>query len=192
MSRKEYSRDELQRFFDAVDECLAEPAKIVIVGGSAVILAYGITTTTEDIDTFSNSTKALEAAVELAREKTGMNPPLARSGVAQAPEGYEERLVRQSTSGHFLQLYALEKHDLAISKALRADERDRQHLAALHERDPLDFDTLVARFRDEMLPIYVGDLKPIIDYFLWVVEELFGELKLVQAKRLLGKQKVSP
>ena len=73
----------------------------------------------------------------------------------------------------------------SISKALRADERDLQHLAALHERDPLDFDTLVSRFRDEMLPIYVGDVVRIIDYFLWVVEELFGEAKLVKARRLL-------
>ena len=185
--RKDYSREELVHFFDTLDECLDEPARIVLVGGSAVILAYGVTTTTVDIDTYSTSTAALESAIRRTCERTGMAPPVTRAGVAQAPERYEERLVRHPTKGHLLELCVLEKHDLAISKALRADERDRQHLMALHENDPLDFDTLVARFQDEMLPVYVGDQAPIIDYFLWVIEELFGELKHVRAKRLLGK-----
>ena len=187
MTRKEYSREELAQFFEAVDECLKEPARMVLVGGSAVILAYGVATVTEDIDTFSGSTAPLEAAIQLACERTGMEPPVTRSGVAQAPDGYEERLVRQPTGGEFLELYVLEKHDLAISKALRGDERDRQHLVALHQQSPLEFETLVSRFRDDLLPVYVGDSAPITDYFLWVVEELFGELKLVTAKRLLGK-----
>ena len=62
MSQRRYSRAELQRFFETLDECLEEPARVVLVGSSAVILAYGVTTTTVDIDTFNNSTAALEAA----------------------------------------------------------------------------------------------------------------------------------
>ena len=188
MARPGFSRDELQHFFDTLDECLEEPATIVLVGGSAVILAYGVTTTTIDIDTFTNSTKALDEALKRAREKTGLAPPLSRAGPAQAPEGYEERLVRQPTRGRFLKLYVLERHDLAISKALRADERDRQHLVAMHKNEPFDFDVFVSRFKDEMLPVYVGNQAPIVDYFLWVIEELFGEGKLAKAERLL-KQK---
>jgi len=189
MAQTGFSRSELQHFFDTLDECLEEPARIVLVGGSAVILAYGVTTTTIDIDTFTKSTKALDKALSKAREKTGLAPPLSRSGPAQAPEGYEERLVRQPTRGKFLELYVLERHDLAISKALRADERDRQHLLAMHESEPFDFETLVSRFRDEMLPIYVGNKAPIIDYFLWVIEELFGEAKLTKAERSLKRSK---
>lgn len=186
MTRREYSRQELAEFFEAVDECLEQPARLILVGGSAVILAYGVTTTTEDIDTFNTSTAALDAAIQRACERTGMAPPVARSGVAQVPEGYEDRLLRQATGGRNLHLYVLERHDLAISKALRADERDRQHIWALHANDPLDFDTLVSRFRDDMLPIYVGDSGAITDYFLWVIEEIFGELKLERAKLLLA------
>lgn len=182
-----YSRDELQQFFDTVDECLEEPERVVLVGGSAVILAYGVTTTTIDIDTFNGSTAALEEALQRARDKTGLALPVARSGVAQAPEGYEERMVRQPTRGNHLELFVLERHDLAISKALRADERDRQHLLAMHEAEPFDYDTLVSRFENEMLPIYVGDKAPIIDYFLWVIEELFGEAKVAKAERSLKR-----
>ena len=128
MTQPRFSRDELQYFFDTLDDCLEEPTKIVLVGGSAVILAYGVTTTTVDIDTFTNSTAALDKALELARERTGLSLPFSRSSPTQAPEGYEERLIRWRTLGQHLELYVLERHDLAISKALRADERDRQHL----------------------------------------------------------------
>jgi len=85
----------------------------------------------------------------------------------------------------FLELYVLEQHDLAISKAFRGDDRDRQHLQAMHAKGPLDFDTLVTRFRDEVMPIYVGDIRAPLDHFLWIIEELFGEIRLVKAERLL-------
>ena len=185
MKQRKYSRNELLRFLAAVDECLEEPAKMVLVGGSAIIIAHGVTTTTVDIDTISNTTAVLERAIGLAHAQTGLRLPVSRAGTAQAPEGYEERLVRQPTGGRRLHLYTLEKHDLALSKALRGDERDRQHLVALHRADALDFELLVTRFRDEMLPFYVGSKAPVTDYFLWVIEELFGELSLARATKML-------
>jgi hypothetical protein len=51
---------------------------------------------TEDIDTFNDFSAALETALEPACERTGMDPLLARSGIAQAPEGYETRGSAQS------------------------------------------------------------------------------------------------
>lgn len=44
----------LSVFFDALDACLEEPVTVVLVGASLVILAYGATTTTVDIDTLRN------------------------------------------------------------------------------------------------------------------------------------------
>mgnify|MGYP001817017772 CR=1 FL=1 len=172
---------------DAVDSCLKSPAKIVLIGGSAVILAHGVTTTTVDIDTLNGVTAALEHAFEEAYQLTGLRPPVSHSGVAFVPERYEERLVRQATGG-LLELWVLEKHDLAISKVVRGDERDRQHLRAIHEHDPFEFEILVARFKDEMLPIYVGDESRPIARFLWIIEELFGELRRARVERALKRQ----
>ena len=58
----------------------------------------------------------------------------------------------------------------------------------MHKSEPFDFHTLLNRFKDEMLPVYVGNPAPIIDYFLWVIEELFNELKLANAERVLMKR----
>ncbi len=182
---RRYERGELLGFFEAVDQALEEPATIILIGGSAVILAYGVTTTTVDVDTLNKTTDALKLACLRAYEQTGLAPPLSQAGVAQVPECYEDRLVRHPTGGSFLALYVLERHDLAISKAFRGDDRDRQHLMAMHAAKPLDFDILVSRFRDEVMPIYVGDLRAPLAHFLWIIEELFGEMRLVKAERML-------
>jgi hypothetical protein len=106
--------------------------------------------------------------------------------VFEAPDGYQDRLLRHETAGQFLEVWVLEKHDLTISKLLRNDEHDRQHIRALHAADPLDFETLICRFRDEMLPIVVGDVNRVRAYFLWGIEELFGELSTKRAKDMLA------
>jgi hypothetical protein len=43
---------ELERFVEAIDAALPEPASILVIGGAAAALAYGATRPTDDIDTF--------------------------------------------------------------------------------------------------------------------------------------------
>lgn len=186
MGQQRYAPDELNEFLDALGECLEEPATVVLVGSSAIILGHGVTTTTIDIDTLHPCPPALQIAIQQARRVTGLAVPVGPPGVVQMPEGFEDRLVRLKTRGQ-LELFILEKHDLAISKMLRAVEHDRQHVQALHRRDPLDLETLVERFERDMLPCYVGDPATVIDYFLWMIEELFGEMASVRTARRLKR-----
>lgn len=88
-----------------------------------------------------------------------------------------------SQSSH-LEVWVLEKHDLALSKVMRGDEHDEQQILEIHQRIGLEFDTLVTRYRDEMRHV-IGDPIRLRFQFLMLIERLFGELKRVAAERLL-------
>jgi hypothetical protein len=59
-------------------------------------------------------------------------------------------------------------------KVLRSYDHDLDVIAEIHERDPLDLKTLVARFRDEMGHV-VGDPEAHRLSLVLAVERLLGE-----------------
>ena len=67
-------------------------------------------------------------------------------------------------------LHVLDRHDLAASKLVRGNEHDRQQLAQLHARAPLDHDVLVERSR-ELFGDLVGD--PTESW--WALRHFVGE-----------------
>lgn len=182
---RSFRATDLRRFLGAVDRHLSSRARIEIIGGCAAALAHGATSATTDVDTFTPTTAALQAAVARAVEETGLEITLAQSTVAEVPLGYEERLLRQLPELAQLEIWALEKHDLVLSKALRCYEHDLQQLREIRDAQGLSFDTLVSRFIDEMDHV-VGDPARIRSSFLLAIEELFGELKRIAAERRLG------
>jgi hypothetical protein len=62
-----YTPDELRRFLEAVDGALHAPAEVVVIGGAAAALEYGVATGTRDIDTWTRVQNELMVAVERAR-----------------------------------------------------------------------------------------------------------------------------
>lgn len=83
-----------------------------------------------------------------------------------------------------LAIWVLEKHDLALSKIVRGDEHDMQHIEALHEAAPLDRDVLIERFLSEMSAA-IGDPRMLALGFLVCIERLFGEMDRAHAERRL-------
>jgi hypothetical protein len=65
-----FSKDELLKFLQAVDDSLSEPVELTIIGGAAAALHYGATQVTNDIDTWERLTSAFLKAVREATEKT--------------------------------------------------------------------------------------------------------------------------
>jgi hypothetical protein len=59
--------------------------------------------------------------------------------------------------GKKLRLFAVEAHDLALSKLARNSPVDREDVAYLARTVPLDPDTLRLRYRQELRPVIVGD-----------------------------------
>ena len=71
-------------------------------------------------------------------------------------------------------------------KAIRGYEHDLQAIAEIHAHSPLDLDTLIRRFQDEMTPI--GDPARIRGNILAVLERLFPDAVEDVARRLRKAQ----
>ena len=175
---------ELERFLTAVDAQLAEPAEIILIGGGAAAVGFGVDVGTQDLDTFNSTTAALDAAAAAAQQATGLMIPVGKAGVADAPYNYEERLQRVMSQLGRLVVRVLDKHDLALSKAVRGYEHDMQQIEALHQADALDDDVLVERFLGEMAQA-IGNPRMIALAFLECIERLFGELVRDRAEKQL-------
>lgn len=180
---RRFGPTELERFLEAVDRNLTVPAELIVLGGGALALGFGVEVGTQDIDTF-NSTTDVEAAAEHARQETGLHVPLGRAGVADPPYAFEDRLQRAMPHLEKLTIRILEKHDLALSKIVRGDEHDMQHIEALHDADPLDRDVLIERFIKEMSAA-IGNPRMIALGFLVCIDRLFGEKDRAYAEKML-------
>lgn len=172
---KRFTPTEMIQFLEAVDRLVETPVALVIIGGSALALGYGVSAATTDIDTFGADVEDVQRAAALAREQTGLAVAVGPSVVAQLPDGYRERLNRVIPHLTKLHLWVLDRYDLAASKLLRGVDKDRQQLRQLHELVPFDRDTLVQRFQD-LLGDYVGDPTEPRWSLYFFVEELWGEL----------------
>lgn len=183
---KSFLREQLERFLGAVDTALPEPVAVIVIGGTAAALHYGVGRATHDIDTWTTVQAALSKAAEKARAATGFDIPLQKSAVADAPLEFESRLERVLPNLARLKILVPEKHDLVLMKAVRCYEHDLEAMAEIHAHSPLDLDVLVRRFKDEMTPI--GDPARIRGNFLAVVERLFPDSVETVARELRRKR----
>jgi hypothetical protein len=183
-STRAFGAEEIRVFLRAVDRHLTRRTRIEIIGGGAAALAHGATSTTADIDTFTPTTADLEEAVARATRDTGLKLPLLQAGVADVPINYEDRLERQLPELERLEVWVLEKHDLALSKALRWHEPDAQQMREIRDGVGLSCELLIERFRNEMSHV-MGDPARVRMNFLAMIEDLFGELKRVAAEKAI-------
>lgn len=179
---KAFLRADLERFLGAIDAALTEPVGIVVIGGTAAALHYGVQRATRDIDTWTTVESSLAAAAARAREITGLDIPLQKSGVADAPVDFESRLERVLPRLPHLEVLVPERHDLVLMKAVRCYEHDLEVIAEIHANAPLALDVLTRRFIEEMSP--VGEPRRIRANFLVVVERLCPSEVDAVARRL--------
>ena len=170
---EQFSKDDLSRFVTALDSHLAKPRSIVLIGGAAASLGYGISRTTTDIDTLE-STADLTEAIRLARADTGLDVPFQEVGIWDAPYDYEDRLRPIEMGLQKLQLLVPEKHDLALMKVVRGQKNDQDAIEQIANRVGLDRATLVFRFKNDMTHA-IGNHRFLVQNFLAVIEMLFGE-----------------
>jgi hypothetical protein len=178
-----YGVEEIAELLRAVDRHLTAQARVVIIGGAAAAF-QGAQSTTTDVDTHHALDAELEQAIQLARDETGLDIPVAYSTVADVPYNAEDRLERRLPGLLHLEVWVLEKHDLTLSKVIRCYEHDLQQVEEMHGHSGLTFDILVDRFRNEMDHV-VGDPVRIRLNFLELIERLFGEMKRIDADRLI-------
>jgi hypothetical protein len=182
-----YTPRELRRFLAAMDRALDHPEDVVVIGGAAAALEYGVASGTRDIDTWTRVDESLAIAAERASRATGLGVPFSRSGVADGPHDFESRLERTLPRLRRLKVMVPERHDLVLMKVLRGDEHDLQAIEAIHHRSPLQLSTLVTRYREEMSATII-DPGRLRGQFLTMVERLFPE-RLDEVSRRLGARK---
>lgn len=181
--RPRFAAPELRRFFTAVDANLSSPAMIAVLGGGAIAL-YGVSSGTTDIDTWNTLTQPLEDAIARARVVTGLNIPVKPVGVAGVPQDFEDRWRREPGPWTHLMVLKPEPHDLALSKADRGVEHDFAGIEALHGVEPLDLETLVTRYINEMGEL-VGDRAQRDVKFILMIERLYGEIEAERVENRL-------
>jgi hypothetical protein len=150
-------------FLEDVDRELPQETALHCLGGFVAMLYYELPRPTNDLDYVDI---VPDDAMELLQRIGGRGSALANKhrvhfqqvAVASVPESYADRLTEISPPTlRRLRLFALEAHDLALSKLARNSPIDRNDVAQLAKAVPLSAETLRARYRAELRPVIIGD-----------------------------------
>lgn len=180
-----HDRGTLKRYLMSVDRHLAEPLRVVVIGGAAAALAYHARAVTSDIDTKDTVPTALEEAAAKARAETGLEIQVQPVAIYDGPYEFEDRLVELDLGFAKLKVEVPEKHDLALMKIVRGYEHDLEAIEQMHRYEPLALETLVERFRSEMKHVTKrgGELRLNL---LALVARLFGDIAATRTEQKLS------
>lgn len=150
-----------QSFLAELDAQLEGPADFRCIGGFIVSQHYGLGRETADLDLLSIIPKQ---AVDRVSAVAGRGSQLQKKHrvcidyvqVANYPDSYESRLIRVFPLWTNVRLWALEPHDLALTKLERSSERDIRDVMYLAKAEYINQGTLLARFEAEMEPYITG------------------------------------
>ncbi len=127
--------------FRALDQRLERPLALVLGGGTAMMLAYGIAVRTADVDAYpvrgrleDVAREVREVARELDLAPDWLNPHF-ETFAHVLPADYGERL-RQVFAGKRLVVSALGVEDLLVMKCFAGREKDVGHARALLRLGP--------------------------------------------------------
>jgi hypothetical protein len=149
-------------FLVDVDGRLPHPIEIHCLGAFVAAFYYDLPPSTNHLD-FSDVVP--RGALATWQELAGANSPIARKhrvhfqhvGFASLPASYRTRLSELFPEGfRHLRLFALDPHDLALSKLTSNSPADRADIALLATAVPLDAAVLRERYRQELRPT-IGD-----------------------------------
>jgi len=174
MPRVEELPEPWRSFFADVDALLHEEVQLHCCGGFVATRLYGVARSTNDIDFLGVVPNVMaKGLVEIA----GKGSPLHRKHkiyldavtITIPPENYEERLVPIfSGTWEHLQLFALEAHDLALSKLERNIDRDRDDVQQLARAGNLKPEILQERYYRELRPHLANEARHDLTLKLWV------------------------
>jgi hypothetical protein len=157
MPRIEQPPEPWRSFFAEVDSHLDEDVQLHCCGGFVVTQLYGVARTTSDVDFLSVVPDLSDRLIEFGGRGSALHKKrkvyLDAVTVATPPEGYAGRLMPMFPGAwRHLRLFALEAHDLALSKLERNFERDRDDVRQLAHAGHLKPEILKARYYNELRP----------------------------------------
>ena len=174
---------DFEKFLRLVDEELAEPFAIIVVGGAAIGMAYAPDHSTSDIDLMPLRSTPFWDAVERAQQRLAVRVPIQAVGIVQPPYEYEDRLRPLPIRGlKRLQILVPEAHDLALMRVARGETHDLEAIEEIHRISPLSLATLISRY-EESRPQFIRLPANLKRSFLALVARLFGEEEAKRVER---------
>jgi hypothetical protein len=161
MPRIEEPPEPWRSFFAEVDSSLREDVHLHCCGGFVVTQLYGVARTTSDVDFLGVVPNVRNDLTQIAGKGSASHQKhkvyLDAVTVVTPPENYEERLVPMfPRAWRRLRLFALEAHDLALSKLERNLDRDRDDVQQLARSGHLRPEVLRERYYNELRPNLVA------------------------------------
>lgn len=138
MSRLPLDPKRMRAALQALDACTNAPARLVIGGGAAMILAYNHPIATQDVDAFAAKgglrLADLDSMARAVAEDLNIDPGWLNAHfetfTAVLPSDYATRL-RSVFKGEHLEVDALGPEDLLIMKCFAGRDKDRPHARKL-------------------------------------------------------------
>ena len=160
---------------DEVDRAATGDIDLHCIGGFVLEVAYALSRTTVDLDFLSVTPPDQAGFIE---RLAGRNSPLHMkykvylqhvTVLAAYPADYERRLVQLFPGRHrHIKLYALESHDLALTKIERNWDLDRSDLMLMAKAGLIDAAALEQRYHQEMRPYLSNPGRYDLTIKLWV------------------------
>ena len=163
--------------FKRLDFHLNTPTRLIIGGGAALIAAYDIPITTQDVDGIPDKT-----SLDLAEFKKEIRAVGRELGISQdwlndyfgtflfvLPSNYGDRLV-PIYEGRYLTVCALGKEDIILMKCFAGREKDIPHIRALL-RKKANIKIIETRL-DELVVKNVPNSQKASDFFGDICEEM--------------------
>ena len=174
MNRGPLTEQVLRDAFRELDSLLERPVSLVVGGGTAMMLAYGLPVRTADVDAYPRDAafESIQPAVRAVAKRLGLAPdwvnPHYETFAHVLPSDYGARL-RPVFSGTSLEVSALGVEDLLVMKCFAGREKDVGHARALLRRKP-DL-RIVERRLQELAERRVKGAQDALDFFDDVQEE---------------------
>jgi hypothetical protein len=162
-------------FLTDLDAQLTTDIEIHCIGGFVVTQVYGLSRETSDVDFLTVSplselseliVRAGEGSALHKKHRVYIDPVT----VTNAPEEYASRLAPlfRNAGWIHIRLFALEAHDLALTKLERNNDRDRRDVRLLAEMGRLQPATLETRYRSELRPYLTNVERHDLTLKLWL------------------------
>jgi hypothetical protein len=173
------------------DKNLSKEVKLVLIGGTALVVKYLSPRATMDVDSYTKVAKELQDAWKKAEKAIGVKVPLSYSAGAEGPYEMADRFtLYQDLKLKYLKILVPEAADIVLMKVLRFAGKDRDDIEHLVRKYKIPHKLLLKRFKDEMGHV-IGDRKTLISYYLLAIEENYGS-KIANAheKSIKSKKKM--
>jgi hypothetical protein len=134
---KNLNGSEIVSLLQDLDRNIAEPCRIIICGGAAAIVGYGMKRLTGDIDILEPCPKSesFYKGVKDLSESHGLDPKWINDGIKGfvdcLSQDYQERLIPLSSGFVNLEVFIISKPDFITMKICAWREADKQDVTAI-------------------------------------------------------------